>query len=61
MTIRSRNETLVFDHPFRLKGVERLFPAGSYEVLTDEETIEGLAFPCYRRIALHNDRTGSRD
>ena len=51
MTIRSRNETLVFDHSFYLKGVERLLPAGSYEVMTDEETIEGLSFPCYRRIA----------
>jgi hypothetical protein len=51
MTTRSRNETLVFDHPFRLKGIDRLFPAGSYEVLTDEEMIEGLSFPCYRRVA----------
>ena len=42
---------LVFDHPFRLKGIDRLFPAGSYEVLTDEEMIEGLSFPCYRRVA----------
>jgi hypothetical protein len=30
---------LVFDHLFRLKGVERLLPAGSYEVMTDEDTI----------------------
>ena len=51
MTIRSRNEMLVFDHPFRLKGIDRLLPAGSYEVLTDEEMIEGLSFPCYRRVS----------
>jgi hypothetical protein len=51
VTTRSRNETLVFDHPFRLKGSDRLLPAGSYEVLTDEEMIEGLSFPCYRRVA----------
>ena len=50
MTIRSRTETVVFDHPFRLKGVDRLLPAGSYQVLTDEEMIEDLSFPCYRRV-----------
>jgi hypothetical protein len=50
VTIRSRTETVVFDHPFRLKGVDRLLPAGSYEVLTDEEMIEDLSFPCYRRV-----------
>ena len=26
-------------------------PAGSYEVVTDEELIEGLSFPVYRRVA----------
>ncbi len=50
MTIRSRTETLVFDRPFRLKELDRVLPAGSYEVLTDEEMIEGLSFPCYRRV-----------
>ena len=51
MTIRSRTETLVFEHPFRLKGLDRLLAAGAYEVMTDEEMIEGLSFACYRRIA----------
>jgi hypothetical protein len=26
-------------------------PAGTYEVVTDEELIEGLSFPVYRRVA----------
>ena len=51
MTIRSRKETLVFDHPFRLEGTDRLYPAGTYDVVTDEEMIDGLSFPSYRRIA----------
>jgi hypothetical protein len=51
VTIRSHKETLVFDHAFRLKGADRLLPAGAYEVTTDEEMIEGLSFACYRRIA----------
>lgn len=28
-----------------------MMPAGSYEVVTDEELIEGLSFPVYRRLA----------
>jgi hypothetical protein len=50
MTIRSHSDTVVFDHPFRLKGLDRLLPAGSYQVLTDEEMIEELSFPCFRRL-----------
>jgi hypothetical protein len=51
MTIRSRRETVTFQHPFRIRGVDRLLPPGSYEVITDEEMIEGLSFPAYRRVA----------
>jgi hypothetical protein len=50
VTIRSRTETLVFEHPFRLKGLDRQLPAGAYEVMTDEEMIQDLSFPCYRRV-----------
>ena len=28
-----------------------MLPAGSYEVVTDEELVEGLSFPVYRRVA----------
>jgi hypothetical protein len=51
MTIRSRRETITFQHPFRIKGIDRSLPAGDYEVITDEEMIEGLSFAAYRRIA----------
>src|ERR1700757_3992505 len=51
MTLRSRRETVTFRHPFRIRGVDRLLPAGSYEVITDEEMIEGLSFAAFRRIA----------
>ena len=51
MTMRSRRETIHFKHPFRLKGIDRLLSAGAYEVVTDEEMIDGLSFPCFRRIA----------
>jgi hypothetical protein len=51
MTTRTRRKTVVFSHPFQLKGVDRALPPGDYEVLTDEELIEGLSFAVYRRIS----------
>ena len=51
MTMRSRRETISFNHPFRIAGVDRLLPAGAYEVITDEEMIEGLSFASFRRVA----------
>ena len=51
MTTRSRRETVHFRHSFRIKGIDRPLPAGAYEVVTDEEMIEGLSFASYRRVA----------
>jgi hypothetical protein len=42
---------VTFRHPFRIKGIERQLQAGAYEVVTDDELIEGLSFPCFRRVA----------
>lgn len=51
MLTRTREQTWTFGRPFMLKGVGRELPAGSYRVATDEELIEGLSFPVYRRVA----------
>ena len=51
MTTRSRRETVTFARPARIKGIDRLLAAGAYEVVTDDELIEGLSFPSYRRVA----------
>jgi hypothetical protein len=51
MTIRSRREVVTFKHTFQIRGIDRQLPAGEYEVITDEEMIEGLSFAAYRRIA----------
>src|SRR4051812_23311203 len=51
MTTRTRRETVTFAHPFRIAGVDRLLAAGAYEVVTDEEMIEGLSFASFRRVA----------
>jgi len=51
MTTRSLSELVTFRHPCELKGVDRLLPPGDYRVVTDEELIEELSFPVYRRVA----------
>ena len=51
MTMRSRLETITFKHSFQIKGIDRLLPPGDYEVITDEEMIEGLSFASFRRLA----------
>jgi hypothetical protein len=51
MTRRSRREIITFKHPFQIEGVDRLLAAGAYEVITDEEMIEGLSFASFRRVA----------
>lgn len=51
MTTRSRMETVNFSHPFRIRGVDRTLPSGMYEIISEDELIEGLSFPCYRRVS----------
>jgi hypothetical protein len=51
MTTRTRRETVHFRHPFRIKGIDRQLAPGAYEIVSDEEMIEGLSFPCFRRVA----------
>ena len=49
--MRTRKRLLTFPHSFELRGVDYPLPAGSYEIINDEELIEGLSFPVYRRVA----------
>ena len=51
MLTRTREKTWAFAKPFSLKGIDGVLPAGRYRVTTDEELIEGLSFPVYRRVA----------
>jgi hypothetical protein len=51
MTTRTNSQAVTFAHPFMLKGVDRVLPAGDYKVTTDEELIQELSFPVYRRVA----------
>jgi hypothetical protein len=51
MTTRSRSTTVVFENEFTLKAIGRALPPGEYEVTIDEEQIEYLSFPAYRRVS----------
>jgi hypothetical protein len=51
MIARSLSKTVVFCRPFLLKGIDRTLPPGEYRVVTDEELIEGISFPVYRRVS----------
>jgi hypothetical protein len=51
MANRSHRAELVFHRPFRLEGSATPEPAGTYTVETEEELIEGLSFPAWRRIS----------
>ena len=51
MTMRTIRRTITFLRPFYLKGVDRLLPPRDYDVVTDEELIEGLSFSAYHRVS----------
>jgi len=50
-TTRSSDRTVTFRKPFQLDGEDAFFAAGDYLVQTDEELIEGISFPAWRRVA----------
>lgn len=51
MQNRIHREDIVFRHPFSLRGWAELQPAGTYALETEEELIEGVSFPAWRRIS----------
>ena len=51
MTIRTTRKTATFTAPFQLPGFTEPLPAGSYQVDTDEEMLEGIGHTAYHRVA----------
>ena len=51
IAMRTTRETVSFDLPFMLSGVDGRQPAGTYTVETEEELLEGPSFLTYRRVA----------
>ena len=50
MTMRRTKRTVHFNHPFYCDAPDTLFPAGNYDIETDEELIVGISFTAYRKV-----------
>ena len=48
MTVRTTSKTATFMHPFNLNGTDKMQPAGTYTVETDEELLQTSSFRAYR-------------
>ena len=53
MNMRSTRSTVTFSNPFTLPGYPEVLPAGDYDVLVEEELLQGLSFEAYIRTATY--------
>lgn len=60
MNMRSSTSTVTFTHPVVLSGYSDQLPAGAYEVVVEEELLQGLSFVAYRRTATYLTVRGRR-
>tara|TARA_E500000318_G_scaffold17909_2_gene18454 strand:- start:48 stop:341 length:294 start_codon:yes stop_codon:yes gene_type:complete len=62
MTTRTSKQTVTFQHPFRLFGLQEEQPAGAYLVEFDEELMQGVSFTAFRRtrVLVHLRRSEAR-
>jgi hypothetical protein len=51
MPTRMLSRTVTFRRPFVLDGFEQVEPAGPYTVDTEEETLDDVSFPVWKRVA----------
>lgn len=49
--VRTTRTMVTFKHPFKLGDLDDSHPAGSYSIETDEELLQDVSFPAYRRTA----------
>ena len=61
MNMRSSRSTVTFFNPFALPGYSDKLPAGEYEVVVEEELLQGLSFEAYRRTATYLTVCGKGD
>ncbi|MDI3338867.1 hypothetical protein QKW60_20850 [Defluviimonas aestuarii] len=53
MNTRTSRSIVTFPHVFVLPGYPEELPAGDYEIVTEEERLQGLSFEAYRRTATY--------
>src|SRR3954451_9533600 len=49
MMNRTTAKIVIFSHPFVIEGLDGVQPAGSYIVEVEEELLQALSFPAWRR------------
>jgi hypothetical protein len=50
MMNRTTTTTVNFRHPFTIEGLDGWQPAGSYVIEMEEEMLQSLSFPAWRRL-----------
>jgi hypothetical protein len=50
MVGRTSHKAVTFTQPFSLSGIDEVQAAGTYTVETNEEPLQGVSFPAYRRM-----------
>ncbi|MCV3274162.1 hypothetical protein [Roseobacter sinensis] len=53
MLTRSTRSTVTFSNEFTIGDSQRELPAGTYEVVIEEELLQGLSFEAYRRTVTY--------
>jgi hypothetical protein len=51
VTTRVTTKTVIFAHPFVVDAMDGEQPPGIYNVETEEELLESVSFPVYRRVS----------
>jgi hypothetical protein len=61
MTTRTTETKVTFKRPFVVDDAKRPYPPGEYLIATDEELIDQLSFPVWRRVTtmIHVRRDGA--
>lgn len=58
MESRTTTELVEFNRPFLLSSRSGPLPAGCYRVETEEEMLDGISFPAWRRTSMTITRHG---
>lgn len=53
MLTRSTRSMVTFSNPFTVGDCQHELPSGTYEILVEEELLQGLSFEAYRRTATY--------
>ena len=53
MESRTTRSRLILSQAFVLSGSDELLPAGAYDLVIEEERLQGLTFDAYRRTGAH--------